>query len=68
MEMVAEMSIADMETDTPYEIVYGNDKACLEELRRLKALKKSNFRFVIKAKARNVCNQFTFFLKVLTII
>lgn len=35
VETVAEMSIADMETGTPYEIVYGNDKACLEELRRL---------------------------------
>ena len=29
------MSIADMEPGTPYEIIYGNDKACLEELRRL---------------------------------
>lgn len=35
VETVAEMSIADMEPSTPYEIVYGNDKACLEELRRL---------------------------------
>lgn len=32
---VAEMSIADMEPGTPYELVYGNDKTCLEELRRL---------------------------------
>ena len=35
VETVAEMSIADMEPGTPYEIIYGNDKACLEELRRL---------------------------------
>ena len=35
VQTVAEMSIADMEPGTPYEIVYGNDKACLEELRRL---------------------------------
>lgn len=35
METVAEMSIADMEPGTPYEIIYGNDKACLGELRRL---------------------------------
>ena len=35
VEKVAEMSLADMELGTPYELVYGNDKACLEELRRL---------------------------------
>ena len=35
VETVAEMSITDMEPGTPYEIIYGNDKACLEELRRL---------------------------------
>ncbi len=35
VEKVAQMSIADMEPGTPYEIVYGNDAACLEELRRL---------------------------------
>lgn len=35
VEKVAEMSIADMEPGTPYELVYGNDTACLEELRRL---------------------------------
>lgn len=35
VEKVAEMSIADMEPDSPYELVYGNDPACLEELRRL---------------------------------
>ncbi len=32
VEKVAQMSIADMEPGTPYEIVYGNDAACLEEL------------------------------------
>ena len=35
VEKVAEMSIADMEPGTPYEIVYGNDATCLEELRCL---------------------------------
>lgn len=35
VEKVAEMSIADMEPGTPYELVYGNDTSCLEELRRL---------------------------------
>lgn len=35
VEKVAQMSIADMEPGTPYEIVYGNDAACLEELRHL---------------------------------
>lgn len=34
-EKVAEMSIADMEPGTPYEIIYGSDKGCLEELRCL---------------------------------
>ncbi len=35
VEKVAEMSIADMEPGTPYELIYGNDATCLEELRRL---------------------------------
>ena len=35
VEKVAEMSIADMEPGTPYELVYGNDTSCLEELRQL---------------------------------
>lgn len=35
VEKVAQMSIEDMEPGTPYEIVYGNDADCLEELRRL---------------------------------
>ncbi len=35
VEKVAQMSIADMEPGTPYELVYGNDAACLEELRGL---------------------------------
>ena len=35
VEKVAEMSIADMEPGTPYELVYGNDTSCLEELRHL---------------------------------
>ncbi len=35
VEKVAQMSIADMEPGTPYEIAYGNDTACLEELHRL---------------------------------
>lgn len=39
VEKVAEMSVADMEPGTPYEIVYGNDPACLEELHRLMAEK-----------------------------
>lgn len=33
VEKVAEMSISDMEPETPYELLYGNDTACLEELR-----------------------------------
>lgn len=35
VQKVAEMSIADMEPGTPYELVYGNDTSCLEELRHL---------------------------------
>ena len=35
VEKVAEMSIADMEPGAPYELIYGNDTACLEELRGL---------------------------------
>ena len=35
VEKVAEMSIAAMEPGSPYEIVYGSDPTCLEELRRL---------------------------------
>lgn len=35
VEKVAEMSIAAMEPGFPYEIVYGSDSSCLEELRRL---------------------------------
>lgn len=35
VEKVAEMSAADMEPGTPYELIYGNDTACLEELRGL---------------------------------
>jgi len=35
VEKVAQMSIADMEAGTPYELIYGNDASCLEELRRL---------------------------------
>jgi len=35
VEKVAELTEADMEPGTPYELVYGNDTACLEELRRL---------------------------------
>ncbi len=35
VEKVVEMSVADMEPGAPYEIAYGNDAACLEELRRL---------------------------------
>ncbi len=35
VEKVAQMSIADMEPGTPYELIYGNDAACLEELRSL---------------------------------
>lgn len=35
VEKVAEMSIADMEPGTPYELIYGNDTVCLGELREL---------------------------------
>ena len=35
VEKVAEMSIAAMEPGSPYEIVYGSDSSCLEELHRL---------------------------------
>lgn len=35
VESVAEMSIADMESGTPYKLVYGNDKMCLEDLRHI---------------------------------
>ena len=35
VEKVAALSIADMEPGSPYEIVYGSDSACLEELHRL---------------------------------
>lgn len=35
VEKVAQLSIADMEPGTPYELIYGNDAACLEELRDL---------------------------------
>ena len=35
VEKVAEMSIAAMEPGSPYEIVYGSDPTCLEELRHL---------------------------------
>ncbi len=35
VEKVAQMSIADIEPGTPYEIGYGNDASCLEELRHL---------------------------------
>ena len=35
VEKVAQMSLADMEPGTPYELIYGNDTACLEELRTL---------------------------------
>lgn len=35
VEKVAQMSLADMERGTPYELIYGNDTACMEELRSL---------------------------------
>lgn len=35
VEKVAALSIADMEPGSPYELIYGNDSACLEELRQL---------------------------------
>ncbi len=35
VEKVAEISIEDMEPGTPYELIYGNDTDCMEELRDL---------------------------------
>ncbi len=35
VKKVSEISIADMEPGTPYELIYGNDAACLEELQNL---------------------------------
>ena len=35
VEKVAEMSIEDMEPGSAYELIYGNDTVCLEELREL---------------------------------
>ncbi len=35
VEKVAQMSLADMEPGTPYELIYGNDAGCLEELHHL---------------------------------
>ncbi len=35
VEKVAQLTLADMEPGTPYELIYGNDDACLEELRGL---------------------------------
>ncbi len=35
VEKVAKLSIEDMEPNTPYELIYGNDKTCLEELHRI---------------------------------
>ena len=35
VDKVAEMSIADMEPGTAYELIYGNDTDCMEELREL---------------------------------
>lgn len=35
VERVMALSLADMEPGTPYELIYGNDSACLEELRQL---------------------------------
>ena len=35
VEKVAEMSIAAMEPGSPYELIYGSDPTCLEEMRRL---------------------------------
>ena len=35
VEKVAEMGIADMEQGTPYELIYGNDTECLEELKSI---------------------------------
>ena len=35
VERVMALSLADMEPGSPYELIYGNDSACLEELRQL---------------------------------
>ncbi len=35
VERVAALSIADMEPNTPYELIYGSDPSCLEEIRTL---------------------------------
>lgn len=35
VEKVAELSLQDMEPGTPYELIYGNDTVCREELRSL---------------------------------
>ena len=35
VEKVAQMSIADMEPGSPYELIYGSDPSCLDELRCL---------------------------------
>ena len=35
VEKVAEMSLADMEPGTPYDLIYGNDTSCLSELQEL---------------------------------
>lgn len=35
VEKVAQMSLADMEPGSPYELIYGNDTVCLEELQAL---------------------------------
>lgn len=35
VEKTAEMSIQDMEPGSPYELIYGNDAACLEEIRAI---------------------------------
>lgn len=35
VEKIVEMTIADMEPGTPYELAYGSDRTCLEELRWL---------------------------------
>lgn len=35
VEKVAEMSISDMEPGSPYELIYGNDTSCLDELKEI---------------------------------
>ena len=35
VEKVAEMSLADMEPGTPYDLIYGSDTSCLSELQEL---------------------------------